>query len=38
MRQRLAAAHSVLSDLLVVGDDRCWSAATRRRLRQPTAA
>jgi DNA repair protein RadC len=38
MRQRLAAAHSVLSDLLVVGDDRCWSAATRRRLRQPTPA
>jgi DNA repair protein RadC len=38
MQQRLATAHSVLSDLLVVGEERCWSAATRRRLRQPTAA
>jgi DNA repair protein RadC len=38
MRQRLSASHSVLSDLLVIGDDRCWSAATRRRLQQPTAA
>jgi DNA repair protein RadC len=33
MRERLAAAHSVLVDVLIVGEDRCWSAATRRRLR-----
>jgi DNA repair protein RadC len=34
MQQRLADGHTALTDLLVVGDDRCWSAATRRRLRQ----
>jgi DNA repair protein RadC len=38
MRQRLEASHSVLSDLLVIADDRCWSAATRRRLRHHSAA
>jgi DNA repair protein RadC len=38
MQQRLTNAQSVLTDLLVVGDDRCWSAATRRRLRVPAPA
>jgi DNA repair protein RadC len=34
MQQRLADGHTALRDLLVVGDDRCWSAATRRRLQK----
>jgi DNA repair protein RadC len=38
MRVRLADAHSVLADLLIVGEDRCWSAATRRRLRPDVPA
>jgi DNA repair protein RadC len=40
MRERLADAHCVLADLLIVGQDRCWSTATRRRLRPivPAAA
>ena len=32
MQRRLSGAHSELADLLVVGADRCWSAATRRRV------
>jgi DNA repair protein RadC len=38
MRERLTDAHSVLVDLLIVGDDRCWSAASRRRLRPEVPA
>jgi hypothetical protein len=32
MQRRLATSDSVLADLLVVGPDWCWSAATRRRV------
>jgi DNA repair protein RadC len=38
MRTRLADAHSQLTDLLIVGEHRCWSAATRRRLRPAAPA
>jgi hypothetical protein len=32
LQRRLTATPSVLADLLVVGPDRCWSAAGRRRV------
>jgi DNA repair protein RadC len=35
MRRRLTQASSVLADLLIVGGDRWWSIATRRRLAPP---
>jgi DNA repair protein RadC len=38
MQQRLVDAHSVLADLLIVGEDRCWSAAGRRRWRPAVPA